>query len=162
MRVVAVVSRVVGEEGVTHFRYQYLPLPQIENLLLKHEMEFLVCNIIVKMMGLSMRMVESVMVSQTFVMEHRHSWKIVGQMNHHNIGMDPLQRLMAVGKNHMKSGPVEMTVEVAFFDPNSHNLELDFVSEEGQKRVSPYEVTDVKADFDIAQACHTKRKLIMN
>jgi len=34
--VVEVVSQVVGEEGVTHFRHQYLPLPQIQNLLLKH------------------------------------------------------------------------------------------------------------------------------
>jgi len=40
-------------------------------------------------------------------------------MNHHNIGMDPLQSLMAVGKNHMKSEPTEMTMEDAFFDPNS-------------------------------------------
>jgi len=61
--VVEVVSQVVGEEGVTHFRRQYLPLPQIENLLLKHEMEFQVYSIVVKMTGLGMRMVESVMMS---------------------------------------------------------------------------------------------------
>jgi len=36
-------------------------------------MEFQVCSIVVKMTGLSMRMVESVMMSQTFVMEHPHS-----------------------------------------------------------------------------------------
>jgi len=129
--VVEVVSQVLGEEGVTHFPHQYLPLPQIENLLLKHEIEFQVCSIVVKMTGLSMRMVESLMMSQTFVMEHPHSWKIVGQMNHHNIGMVPLQSLMAVGKNHMKSGPAEMTMEDAFFDPNSQNPKLDFVSERG-------------------------------
>jgi len=68
-----------------------------------------------------MQMVELVMMSQTFVMEHPHSWKIVGQMNHHNIAMDLLQSLMAVGINHMKSGPAEMTMEDAFFDPNSQN-----------------------------------------
>jgi len=73
-------------------------LPQIENLHPKHEMEFLVCNIVVKMTTLDIRMVESVMMSQTFVMDHPHSWKIVVQMNHHKIGMDSLQRLTVVGK----------------------------------------------------------------
>jgi len=32
------------------------------------------------------------------------------------------------------------------------------VTEGGLKRVYPDEAADVKADFDIAQACHTKRK----
>ena len=125
-------------------------------------MEFQICSIVVKMTGLGMPMVESVMMSQTFVMEHPHSWKIMGQMNHHNIGMDPLQSLMAVGKNHMKSGPAEMTMEDAFFDANSQNPELDFLSEGSLKRVYPDEAAHVKADSDIARACHTKRKLIMN
>jgi len=62
----------------------------------------------------------------------------------------------------MKSGSAEMTMEDAFFDPNSQNPELDFVSEGGQKRVYPDETADVKADSDIAQACHTERKLIIN
>jgi len=68
---------------------------------------------------------------------------------------------MAVGKNHMKSGPAEMTMEVSFFDPNSHNPELDFLSEGGQKRVYQDEAADMKVDSDIAQACHTGRKLII-
>jgi len=116
--VVVVVSRVMWEEGVTHFRRQFLPPPQIENLHLKYEIEFLVCNIVVKMTSLSMWMAESVMMSQTFVMNHHHSWKIVGQMNHHKIGMDPLQKVDGGGKNHRKSGTDEMMMEVAFFDPN--------------------------------------------
>jgi len=109
-----------------------------------------------------MQMVELVMISQTFVMEHPHSWKIVGQMNHHNIAMDLLQSLMAMEKNHMKLGPADMTMEDAFFDPNSQNQELDFVTEGGLKRVYPDEAADVKADSDIARACHTKRKLKIN
>jgi len=89
------------------------------------------------------------------------NWKFVGQMNHHKIGMDSLQRLTTVGKNHRKWGPDEMTMEVTFFDPNFHNLESDFVSEGGQKKVYPYEATDVKANYDIAQACHTDTKIII-
>ena len=121
-------------------------------------MEFQVCSIVVKMTGLGMQMVESVMMSQIFVMEHPHSWKIVGQMYHHNIGMDPLQNLMVVAKNHMKLGPAEMTMKDAFFDPNFQNQELDFVSEGGLKRVYLDEAADVKTNSDIARACHTKRK----
>jgi len=83
-------------------------------------------------------------------------------MNHHNIAMDLLQSLMAVGKNHMKSGPAEMTIADAFFDPNSQNQELDFVTEGGLKRVYPNEAADVKVDSDIARAYHTKRKLKIN
>ena len=92
MWIVAIVSRVVWEEGVTHFRRQFLPLLQIENLHPKHEMEFSICNIVVKMKAFSMPMVESLMMSQTFVIDHPHSWKIMDQMNHHKNGMDPLQR----------------------------------------------------------------------
>jgi len=114
------------------------------------------------MTTLGMQMVESVMTSQTFVMDHPHNWKIVDQMNHHKIRMNPLQRLTTVGKNHRKWGPDEMTMEVAFFDPNFHNPKSDFVSEGGQKRVYPYEPVDVKADYDIVQVCHTDTKIIIN
>jgi len=55
MWVVAIVSRVVWEEGVTHFRRQFLPLLLIENLHPKHEIEFPVCNIVMKMKALGMR-----------------------------------------------------------------------------------------------------------
>ena len=58
----------------------------------------------------------------------------------------------------MKSGPIEMTMEDAFCDPNSQNQLLHFVTEGGRKRVYPDETADVKADSDIAPACHTKIK----
>jgi len=56
---------------------------------------------------------------------------------------------MAVGKNHTKWELDETMVEVAFFDPNFHNMESDFVSEGGQKRAYSYEAGGVKADHDI-------------
>jgi len=113
---------------------------------------------VVKMRRLGMQMMELVMMSQTFVMEHPHSWKYVGQMNHHNIALDLIQSLKALEKNHMKSGRVEMTMEDAFCDPNSQNQQLHFVTEGGRKRVYPDETANVKADSDIAPACHTKIK----
>jgi len=51
-----------------------------------------------------------------------------------------------------------MTMEDAFCDPNSQNQLLHFVTEGGRKRVYPDETADVKADSDIAPACHTKTK----
>jgi len=77
---------------VTHFRHQFLPLLRIENLHPKHEIIFLVCNIVVNMKTLGMPLVESLMMSQKFVMDHPHNLKIVDQKNHHKNGMDPLQR----------------------------------------------------------------------
>jgi len=53
---------------------------------------------VVKMRCLGMQMVELVMMSQTFVMEHPHSWKYVGRMNHHNIALDLIQSLKALEK----------------------------------------------------------------
>jgi len=62
----------------------------------------------------------------------------------------------------MKSGLVEMTMKDAFFDPNSQNQQLDFVTEGGRQRVYLDEAADVNADSDIAPACHTKTKLKIN
>ena len=105
-----------------------------------------------------MQMVELVLMSQTFVMEHPHSWKYVGQLNHHNIVLDLIQSLKVLEKNHMNWEPVEMTMEDAFCDPNSQIQQIHFVTEGGRKRVYPDETADVKADFDIAPACHTNTK----
>jgi len=51
-----------------------------------------------------MQMVELVMMSQTFVMEYPHSWKYVGQINHHNITLDLIQSLKALEKKPYEVG----------------------------------------------------------
>ena len=67
-------------------------------------------------------------------------------------------RVICVG---LWAGPLGLA-RIATPNPNFHNLESDFVSEGGQKRVYLYEAANVKADFDIAQACHTDTKIIIN
>jgi len=59
---------------------------------------------VVKMRRLGMQMVELVMMSQTFVMEYPHSWKYVGQINHHNITLDLIQSLKALEKKPYEVG----------------------------------------------------------
>ena len=68
-------------------------------------MEFQVCSMVVKMRHLGTQMVELLLMSQTFVMEHPH-----------NIALDLIRSLKVLEKNHMKWEPVEMTMEDAFCD----------------------------------------------